>query len=75
MPGAFNEVAVAELGDDRLEVAAVDAERVGELGLARLPEHLKLLEIVTSIARPTARITPPANATLGSRSPSRTLLR
>ena len=44
MAGAFDEAAVAERGGDRGEVAAVDAERVGELGLAGLAEHLQLLE-------------------------------
>ena len=36
MAGALGEAAVAEVGGDRGEVAAVDAERVGEFGLARL---------------------------------------
>jgi hypothetical protein len=37
VPGALDEIAVAQLGDGRREVAAIDAERIGELGLARLP--------------------------------------
>src|SRR5262249_29699459 len=38
------QAAVGELGRERGEVAAVDAERVGQLRLAGLPERLQLLE-------------------------------
>ena len=42
--GPVDEAAVAERGGDRGEVAGVDADRVCELGLAGLAEHLELLE-------------------------------
>ena len=42
--GAGHEAAFREVGGDCGEVAVIDAQRVGELGLARLAERLELLE-------------------------------
>ncbi|MDX6689972.1 MAG: hypothetical protein QOG15_1429, partial [Solirubrobacteraceae bacterium] len=44
MAGALDEIAIRELGGDRGEVAAIDPERIGELRLACLTEHLELFE-------------------------------
>ena len=42
--GALDEPARGEVRRDDGEVAPVDPERIGELGLTRLTEHLELLE-------------------------------
>ena len=44
MAGPLDEAAIAERGRDRGQVAVIDPHGVGQFALARLAEHLELLE-------------------------------